>query len=61
MRVDGGDNCHAFGDEHLLYILFVRPNSVHVYDSSTLLDDGVGLVPFMFPGSPTLHSLDTSY
>ena len=61
MRVDGGANCRDFWDKHLLYVLFVRPTSVHVSDGSTFSAAGVGLVPLMLPGFLTFHSLDTAY
>ena len=61
MRVYGGANCRDFYDEHLFNVLFVRPNSVHVSGGSTFSAAGVGLVPVMFPGSSTLHSLDPAY
>ena len=61
MRVDGGSSCHAFGDKHLFNVLFVRPTDVHFSGGSTFSAAGMGLVPFMFPGFPTLHSLDPAY
>ena len=61
MQVDGGDNCHVFGDKHLFYILFVRPTSVHVDEGSTLSASDVGLVPVIYPGYPALHSLSPAY
>ena len=56
MRFDGGANCHAFWDDHLFYVLFVRTISVHVSGDYTFSAHGVGLVPVMFPGSMTLRS-----
>ena len=50
MGVGGGANYRAFWYKHLFYVLFVRPNSVHVAGGSTLSADVVGLVPVMFSG-----------
>ena len=61
MIVYGGANCHAFGDKHLFYVLFVRPTFSHVDGGSTLSADGVGLVPIMLPGYLKLHSLNPAY
>ena len=61
MRVDGGDNCHAFWDKHLFYILFFIPTSVHVAGGSTFSTTVVGLIFVMLPGYPTLHSSDKYY
>ena len=61
MWVDGGANCHGFGDKHLFCILFVRTTYVHISGGSTFSDAGVGLVPVVFPGYPALHSLAPAY
>ena len=55
MQVYGGAKYHAFWDRHLLYVLFVITTSVHVSGSYNLSAAGVGLVPVIFPSSPTLH------
>ena len=61
MRVDGGSNCHDFWYNHLFYLLFVRPTSVHVSGGSIFLAAGVGVVHVKLPGFHTLHSLDPAY
>ena len=61
MQVDGGDNYNYFGNKHLVYVLFVKPTSVYVTGGSIFSDSIAGLVPVMFPGPPTLHSLDKAY
>ena len=50
MRVDGGDNCHAFGYKHLLYD-FLLEKSVKVADISTFWDACIGLVPIIGYGA----------
>ena len=57
MRVDGGDNFSAFGDNHLFCVLFVEPNCVNVAGGSTFSVAGMVMVTFMFPDSPTLQTL----
>ena len=37
MLVDGGANFHYFGDNHLFYVIFVRPTYYHVYGEYTFL------------------------
>ena len=54
MWVNGGSNCRSFWDKHLFYILFVRPNYVHVARGSTLLAAGMVLVPLILPGYPKI-------
>ena len=40
IKVDGWANCHAFWYKHIFYVLFVRPNSIHVSGGSTLSGRG---------------------
>ena len=37
MQVYGGANCHDFEVKHIFYILFVRPNYVHISGESTFM------------------------
>ena len=55
MRVDVRANSHGFGDKHLFYLLFVRPTSFHVAGGSIFSLSGVGMVPVILSGYPTLH------
>ena len=61
MQFYRGVNCHTFWDNLLFYVLFVRPTSVHVAGGSTISAAGVGLVPVVLPGYPTIHSLAPAY
>ena len=61
VQVDGRANSRSFWYNHLFYVLFVRPTSVHVAGVSTFSASDVCLVRFLFPGSLTLHSLSPSY
>ena len=56
-----GYNCRYFGDKDLFYVLFVRSTSIHVAGDCALSASGVGLVPIVFQGSPTLYSFVPVY
>ena len=61
MHVDGGANCHNFGENNLFCVSFVHKTPVQDAGRSTLWDDGVGLVPEKLLGNNTIHSLNPDY